>query len=353
METNESILVREVVALNERKKVGKLTGLRVDCDTLAVSHYILSSASTGSELVLPFAQSLGVGDTFMTIQGSDAVLATTNPEATKVLKEGYLLLNTDVYSRVGNKLGAVTGFEFDPVYGKVLSIALDTQKSFGADNFIFFSPEFVFVDDGELAAADIRATGADATTSLVTEADVPAAADVTGTVPDAAADESILAYEEMIVFDNAVAGESAEGADTAAPGGAGDVTANFMVVDAFGFVPDTTPVDTNSVFGADTGAKEPDAQETPVENTGADTAVGDAGAGEQGSLPADASPDLSPEATAEDDVTGLLVGSVLIDDVVSDDGAFKVSKGTVLTQGLVDEAKKHDALLLLTVSIDV
>ena len=40
METNESILVRSVVGLDDRRVIGKMRELRVDCDTLAVSHYI-------------------------------------------------------------------------------------------------------------------------------------------------------------------------------------------------------------------------------------------------------------------------------------------------------------------------
>ena len=46
METNESILVRNVVGLDDRRVIGKMRELRVDCDTLAVSHYIVASATT-------------------------------------------------------------------------------------------------------------------------------------------------------------------------------------------------------------------------------------------------------------------------------------------------------------------
>lgn len=41
METNESILTRSIVGLDERKVLGKMSSLRVDYDTQAVSHYIV------------------------------------------------------------------------------------------------------------------------------------------------------------------------------------------------------------------------------------------------------------------------------------------------------------------------
>ena len=56
METNESILTRSIVGLDDRKVLGKMRELRVDCDTLAVGHYIVSNATTNTPLVLPFAK---------------------------------------------------------------------------------------------------------------------------------------------------------------------------------------------------------------------------------------------------------------------------------------------------------
>jgi hypothetical protein len=39
--------------------------------------------------------------------------------------------------------------------------------------------------------------------------------------------------------------------------------------------------------------------------------------------------------------------------VVSEDGGFKAEKGTVLTEELIAQAAEHDALLLLTINIEV
>ena len=64
METNESILTRSIVGLDERKVLGKMSSLRVDYDTQAVSHYIVMNASTNNAIALPFENAIAVGDTF-------------------------------------------------------------------------------------------------------------------------------------------------------------------------------------------------------------------------------------------------------------------------------------------------
>lgn len=68
METNESILTRSIVGLDERKVLGKMSSLRVDYDTQAVSHYIVMNASTNNAIALPFENAIAVGDTFITVQ---------------------------------------------------------------------------------------------------------------------------------------------------------------------------------------------------------------------------------------------------------------------------------------------
>lgn len=58
METNESILTRSIVGLDERKVLGKMSSLRVDYDTQAVSHYIVLNASTNNAIALPFENAI-------------------------------------------------------------------------------------------------------------------------------------------------------------------------------------------------------------------------------------------------------------------------------------------------------
>ena len=159
METNESILVRDVVGLDDRRVIGKMRELRVDCDTLAVSHYVVASATTTAPLVLPFGQALSVGDTFVTIQSRENFLPASSTEAQALIAGGFKLVGVEAYSRTGDKLGAVASYEFDPVYGTVTSLKLADGTVFAADTFVFFAPEFVFVDNGAKTAAELRSSG--------------------------------------------------------------------------------------------------------------------------------------------------------------------------------------------------
>ena len=162
METNESILVRNVVGLDDRRVIGKMRELRVNCDTLAVSHYIVASATTNAPLALPFDRALAIGDTFVTVQSRENFLAASDPEAQALIADGFKLVGVEVYSRTGNKLGTVATYDFDPVYGTVTSVTLDDGTVFAADTFVFFAPEFVFVDNGAKTAAELRAGVAEA-----------------------------------------------------------------------------------------------------------------------------------------------------------------------------------------------
>lgn len=271
METEKSILTREVVAISDRKKLGKLKGICVDYDTRAVSYYVVGSTSTGADLVLPFSKSLAMGDTFVTIQSREDFLGSNDPEATRVLAEGSHLVGLEVFSRAGNRLGVVEGFEFDPTYGDVTKIVLNKRLSFTSDAFVFFSSDFVFVDDGVATAHDIR----------------------TGVVKQK----------------KKVGAKMVSKPRKATPA----KTAKKSVIDA------ASEASKN---------KEVPVEEVPVEEE-------------------------APKASGEDAVlVEFLVGTVVNDTVESKDGEFKVTKGTKLTEELVAEAQKHDALLLLTMSVE-
>lgn len=193
METNESILVRDVVGLDDRRVIGKMRELRVDCDTLAVSHYVVASATTTAPLVLPFGQALSVGDTFVTIQSRENFLPASSAEAQALIAGGFKLVGVEAYSRTGDKLGAVASYEFDPVYGTVTSLKLADGTVFAADTFVFFAPEFIFVDNGAKTAAELRATAAVAEETVAEVAEAPVAEE---TVAEAEAEEE--AAEEAV-----------------------------------------------------------------------------------------------------------------------------------------------------------
>lgn len=148
METNESILTRSIVGLDERKVLGKMSSLRVDYDTQAVSHYIVMNASTNNAIALPFENAIAVGDTFITVQSYGSFVDANSPASKELVSDSNKLVGVEVYSRTGNTLGTVTAFDFDPVFGAIKSITLDNGSEFKSDAFLFFAPDFVFVDDG-------------------------------------------------------------------------------------------------------------------------------------------------------------------------------------------------------------
>jgi len=256
METNETILTREVVVIDSHKKLGSVKALRVDCDAMAVSHYVVNNDSTGSTLVLPFEKALAVGDTFMTVQNRDDFLASNDAYSNKVLQDGYVLLKEAVFTKTGNKLSPVKGFEFDTVQGAITKIELEDGTSFTANALMFFSPEFVFIDDGAPTAAEIRSKGG-----------APVA-------PQAPVGQPVAAA-------------------AAAPAG------------------------------------QPQEDNAP-----------DAPAPEDGTV-------------SDEEIMDFLVGATLQADVASEDGEFKALKGVVLTREIIVEAAEHDAILQLTINVEV
>lgn len=263
METNESILTRSIVGLDDRKVLGKMRELRVDCDALAVSHYIVSSATTNTPLALPFANVIAVGDTFITVQSREDFLAASDAQAQALIGDGFALIGAEVYTRTGNKLGTVATYAFDPVFGTVTSLTLNDGTVFASSSFVFFAPEFVFVDDGAKTAAELRETPADE-----------------------------LADEEALLADDVAAAVVEEEVEEA-------------------------------VEEAIEEALEEEAEEAVL--------------------------DLSEE---DAQLVEFLIGKVLVDDVTSTDGVFTASRGVVLTRELAEQAAAHDALLLLTMSVD-
>ena len=254
METNESILTRSIVGLDERKVLGKMSSLRVDYDTQAVSHYIVLNASTNNAIALPFENAIATGDTFITVQSYGSFVDANSPAAKELVSDSNKLIGVEVYSRTGNTLGTVAGFDFDPVFGAIKSISLENGQEFQSEAFLFFAPDFVFVDDGSQSAEDLRQSAESTPAKAAPAAAAPAAA------------------------------------------------------------PAATPA----------------APAAPAE-------------------PATNADGLSNEDAL---LVDFLVGKVLNDDVKNADETFALPKGTEITREIALDAKEHDALLLLTMSVD-
>ena len=61
--------------------------------------------------------------------------------------------------------------------------------------------------------------------------------------------------------------------------------------------------------------------------------------------------DTEAEVGLDEESIAYLVGKTVNADITSEDGEFFITKGTVLTEELIEEAAKHDALLRLTMGI--
>lgn len=198
-----------------------------------------------------YINAIAVGDTFITVQSYGSFVDANSPASKELVSDSNKLVGVEVYSRTGNTLGTVTTFDFDPVFGAIKSITLDNGSEFKSDAFLFFAPDFVFVDDGSKSAADLRQ--AEDNTS-----DAPAAA------------------------------------------------------------PASTPA----------------TQPAPAAQPAAPAANADGLSNEDALL------------------VDFLIGKTLNDDVANADDTFALPKGTEITREIALDAKKHDALLLLTMSVD-
>jgi sporulation protein YlmC with PRC-barrel domain len=307
METNESILVREIVSIDDRKKLGKMKDLCVDCDTYAVSHFIFNNAATGSPVALPFDKSLAIGDTFMTILSRDDVLSPADTGAKAIIDDGFRVVGVEVFSKAGNRLGVVESYEFDPTYGLVTRIILGKRKSYTTDEFLFFSPDFIFVDDGQPTQQDVRS----------------------GKKPKAKKKSTVkVAYKPRRKAGIPLAEKKEMAGDpTATP----ENRATPQVIVAS---------NTDDSHGKKAAALSTDGdqkEKSVVSNTDGKVEH------------------VAKKAEKSDEDAALiafLTGATVNEDVKSGNGEFSVSRGTTLTEELVHLAQKHDALLLLTMCVD-
>lgn len=156
METNETIVTKQVVSLDDAGQVGTVSGLVINAETRAISHYLIASAANGT-LALPFDRALSVGDTFLILQSEDDL---TSAASAQEAENSFDLVGLPVFSVAGNKIGTVESYEIDTIYGDIVKIFLDDESEFVADEFVFFSPNFVFVNDGSKTDAELRGIAA-------------------------------------------------------------------------------------------------------------------------------------------------------------------------------------------------
>ena len=319
METNESILSKGVVSLDDRKQMGSVRDTIIDCDAMGVSHYLVTSSSTGNVLVLPFEKSISVGDTFMTIQDRADFLANNDPAASAVLEGNFDLVGTKVYSVAGNFIGEVAAYDFDTSTGAVTRVSLVDGGEFTSDQYVFFSQDFVFVDDGTLTDAAKRA--------------------------------------------GAAAGETEATVPLASPAGASKATEPEPAKPAWSkpaakAAPEPKPEPKPAPAPA---PKVESAQEEPAKEEPAAPSKPAPAKEKPAPAPAKAAPKPEPEpepsASAEEEdpdavLKAFLLGKKLTERVVSADGDFVLEAGDTISEEALEKAQAADALLLLTMSVE-
>lgn len=114
------------------------------------------------------------------------------------------------------------------------------------------------------------------------------------------------------------------------------------------FAPDFVFVDDGSKSAADLRQAEDNASDAPAAAPASTPATQPAPAA-QPAAPAANADGLSNEDAL---LVDFLIGKTLNDDVANADDTFALPKGTEITREIALDAKKHDALLLLTMSVD-
>lgn len=128
-----------------------------------------------------------------------------------------------------------------------------------------------------------------------------------------------------------------------------DATIVYGRSDAFlFFAPDFVFVDDGSKSAADLRQAEDNTSDAPAAAPASTPATQPAPAA-QPAAPAANADGLSNEDAL---LVDFLIGKTLNDDVANADDTFALPKGTEITREIALDAKKHDALLLLTMSVD-
>ena len=153
METNKTILMREVVSIGEKKTVGAVKDILVDCDGRSVSHFVIGDFEHGAPRLLPYQEIRAVGNSFITIDKEANFLDPESRRSKELLENGCKLVGVEVFSGDGDRVGAIGGFNFDPKNGGISSVMLNDGTEYPAERVLFFSPKYVFVDEAIVATA--------------------------------------------------------------------------------------------------------------------------------------------------------------------------------------------------------
>jgi len=300
METNKTILTREVVSLEDRVTVGDIKDMVVDCDHNKIGHFIVSNALEEGTSFLAFDDIIAIGDSYVTIRSKNSLIPNAGTLAEDIQKRECRLLGSEMLAESGNHYGFLKGFEFDSKTGALTKLVAFDSDPVDSQGILFLSREYIFVG----ALKPLENVGGPIPQPVVQQ---PVAAPQPVQQPVAASQP--IAQPRPTQPQPSTFGQKTP--EPSKPASSGFQPAKPVSSAPSGFVSRPTPA--------------PAPQPAPA----------------------------APSADAKDDLSDLLVGTVVGEDVASKDGQFSVKKGTTITEAILADAQKHDAALLLTMSIDI
>lgn len=292
METNKTILMREIVSLEDRETVGTVKDLIVDCMHNKVGHFLVSDSVSGAVSLLALDDIIAIGDPYITIRSKRLMTPETSTLTADIMAQECSLIGIEMLSEAGNHFSFVRGFEFDEKTGSVTSLTTYDNSSVDAQSILFLSPQYIFVGSSQALEGAMRR---------------PASQSHLQPIP-----EPVLRPQPQ-PQPQVQPAFSAEKKEESKPIGGG-------------FQPPKPASSGPSSFSSQATSSMPAVHPSQPQQ---------------------------PSSGAKDDLSDLLVGAVVGEDITSKDGLFTVKKGTTITKDILANAERHDATLLLTMSVDV
>lgn len=156
----KAIMGREVVGIAQRKTVGNVSDVIVDCDDSSVSHFVVESADGMTKALLPFSLAIGVGNDYIVVDDW-ARDASNDDQADAAIAKGFDLLGTPIVAASGNAIGTADDYEIDEHTGAITKLISAQAGEFSTNDMLFVSPEYAFVNaEGVQAQKPVQATEA-------------------------------------------------------------------------------------------------------------------------------------------------------------------------------------------------
>lgn len=140
---------KQVIALEQGRRVGKVTGASISRSRQSVSHLRVRSDEKGPELLLPWRAVRAVGDDAVTIDSAASFVENSPDQQTGDLLD--FVGAREVITEGGRRLGALSGYCIDPRTGQVQSYVLTDLQILG----------FAIGDQHQIAAEHVRTIGDD------------------------------------------------------------------------------------------------------------------------------------------------------------------------------------------------